>query len=464
MQHIVYLLLISFGALFILGIFHFTIYLQQNDKAFRNYSFYLLLMAVFNVVRLSDERLGPAYSLPVYDIATWDPVLANLAFLMYVNFLGVILNITNADRFFYRCWRFIQFFVPAFLLLYVIFRFVGNPLQVSEIIINIASFSCMGFGIVLAFRLLTLRKQKFFQLIIAGTLVSVSGVLTGLIINVFVYKSNTAFEGLYFLEISMLVEAVFLSAALGYRLKMAYHEKEKFQQALLVETQNRELLAVETSRLLQKELDIREMQTRIGKDLHDDVGATLSSLQIYCSLAARLMDEQPGEAKKMIEQIAFNTEEVMQNMGHIVWSMQSPENETQTIESRIKGIGYSLLANKHITCYYTIAETVEALCIEPELRKNIVFIAKEAINNISKHSNAKNVVIDLSCNNQTLTFFISDDGDGFDMNNKKNGNGLKNMVTRTKALGGQVQIESKAGKGTTIQGTIPVTSISYTGV
>jgi len=58
MQHIVYLLLVSFGALSILGIFHFTIFLQQKDKAFRNYSFYLLLMSVFNLVRLSDERLG----------------------------------------------------------------------------------------------------------------------------------------------------------------------------------------------------------------------------------------------------------------------------------------------------------------------------------------------------------------------------------------------------------------------
>ena len=57
MQHVVYLLLISFGALSILGIFHFTIYLQQNDKALRNYAFYLLLMSAFNVVRLFDERL-----------------------------------------------------------------------------------------------------------------------------------------------------------------------------------------------------------------------------------------------------------------------------------------------------------------------------------------------------------------------------------------------------------------------
>ncbi|MEO6254283.1 MAG: histidine kinase [Ferruginibacter sp.] len=462
MQHIVYVLLISFGSLSILGIFHFSIYLQQKDKAFRNYAFYLLLMSVFNVVRLLDERLGSFYSLSVYTVGTWDPVLSNLAFLMYVNFLGVILNITVADKLFYRCWRFIQVFVPAFLLLYVILRIAGNPLQIADSVILAASFGCMGFGVVMGFRLLALRKELFYQLIIAGTLVSVSGVLTGLIINAFVYKSGTAFGGLYFLEISMLIEAIFLSAALGYRLKVAYQEREKFQQVMLKETQNRELLALQTARLLQKELDIKEMQTRISKDLHDDIGATLSSLQIYCSLAARLMDEQPGESKKMIEQIASNTEEVMLNMGHIVWAMQASEEDTQTIESRIKGIGYSLLANKNINCDYKIGASIEILCKEPELRKNIVFIAKEAFNNISKHSNAKNVVIDLSGKDQTLFFLISDDGDGFDTSNKKSGNGLKNIRSRTNALGGHLHIDSVTGIGTNIQGTIPLTNISYT--
>ena len=78
MQQITCLLLVSFGALAILGIFHFTIYLQQKDKAFRNYASYLLLMSVFNLVRLFDERLQSFYSLSLYTVETWDPVLSNL--------------------------------------------------------------------------------------------------------------------------------------------------------------------------------------------------------------------------------------------------------------------------------------------------------------------------------------------------------------------------------------------------
>ena len=253
MLNTTYLLLITFGALFILGIFHFTIYLQQNDKAFRNYAFYLLVMAAFNVVRLLDSRVTTLYPLSYYDVETLDPILSNTAFLMYVNFLGVVLNITKAEKFIYRCWGALQIFVSVSVLLYFLLRIFGDRFHIGTAVITVASFCEMSFGFLMTFRLLRLRKEIFYQLIIAGTIVSVSGVMAGLFLNVFVYKENLAFGGLYFLEISMMIEAVFLSAALGYRLKMAYLEKEKFQQTLLEETQKREALALQAALVQQLE-------------------------------------------------------------------------------------------------------------------------------------------------------------------------------------------------------------------
>ena len=278
MQSTIYLLLISLGALMMLGIFHFTIYLQQNDKAFRNYAFYLLTMAAFNIVRLLDERINSFFPLSYYDVVTLDPILSNIAFLMYVNFLGVILNITKEEKLYYKCWKALQIFICSSLLLYFILRITGDRFNMANAIITVASFSGMSFGLLMTFRLIKLRKEIFYKLIIAGTIVSVTGVITGLLVNVFLYKENLAFGGLYFLEVSMMVEAIFLSAALGYRLKMVYKEKEKFQQSLLEETQKREALALQAAHFLKKELDIRAMQNRISKDLHDDVGSSLSSL------------------------------------------------------------------------------------------------------------------------------------------------------------------------------------------
>jgi len=462
MLNTTYLLLITFGALLILGIFHFTIYLQQNDKAFRNYALYLLVMAAFNVVRLLDARLTTLYPLSYYTVETLDPILSNIAFLMYVNFLGVVLNVTIAEKFIYRCWRALQIFVSTFLVLYFILRVTGYQFKLATAIITAVSFCGMGFGFLMTFRLLRLRKEIFYQLIIAGTIVSVSGVIAGLVVNVFVYKENLAFGGLYFLESSMMVEAVFLSAALGYRLKMAYRDKEKFQQTLLEETQKREALALQAALLLKKELDIRAMQNRISKDLHDDVGSSLSSLQIYSSLAATLMDKKPEEAKKMLQQIAANTEAVMENMDHIVWAMQPPETNGHSMEARLKDIGYGLLTIKNIQCHYSICQSAEAACKGIELRKNIVLIAKEAINNIAKYSNATIVLVSISGQDNHIILSITDDGSGFDMENYKAGNGLLNMQTRATALGGTTSIQSAIGKGTSITCSIPVTNISDT--
>jgi signal transduction histidine kinase len=463
MQHIVYLLLISFGALFILGIFHFTIYLQQKDKAFRNYAFYLLLMSVFNVVRLFDERLAFFYSLPLYTVETWDPVLSNLAFLMYVNFLGVILNITKADNLFYRCWRFIQLFIPAFLLLYVILRFAGNPLQIANTVIAAASFSCMGFGIVMGFRLLALRKEKFYQLIIAGTLISVIGVLTGLIINVFVYKSNAAFEGLYFLEISMLVEAVFLSAALGYRLKMAYQEREKFQQSLLVETKRNAELATQTANLLRKELDIKNWQNEVSRDLHDDIGATLSSMHIYGDLAQNIWDTQPGKSREMVGKISEQSKELIQRMGDVVWSLKSSEEEKNSIGLRLRNYSQELLSGRNIITHFKIDEVLAQKIVSPLVRKNILLIAKEAMNNIAKYSGSAEAFISFKQHGDRVQLIIRDNGKGFDRLFDGQGNGLGNMEQRCKQLKGVFSVQSEPGQGVSITCSFPIAIISHLG-
>ena len=462
MQSTIYLLLISFGALFILGIFHLTIYIQQNDKAFSHYAMYLLVMAVFTIVRLLDSRLTGIYPLSYYTVQTLDPILSNIGFLMYVNFLGVILNINSREKIYYKCWKALQVFVPAFLFLYFILRISGDPLKIANTIISTASFGCMGLGLFLTFPLLQLRKEPFYQLIIAGTILSVCGVISGLVINIFVYKDSLSFVGLYFLETSMIVESIFLSAALGYRLKIAYREKIIFQQTMLYETQKREALALQTAGLLRRELSLKEMQNRISKDLHDDIGSSLSSLQIYSSLAEKLMDEQPLKAKELLKQMAENTQEIMSNMEDIVWAMQPAPEKMDSLKVRIRNFSNSLLIVKDIVCDYQFDDEIEKSCNGVDIRKNILLIAKEAINNISKYSEARNVVIGLTKINGNVMLSVNDDGKGFNIHQCKKGNGLNNMETRAKLMNGKTVILSQPGKGTSVISTIPVTNISDT--
>ncbi len=460
MHAVTYVLLISLGAFLLLGVFHFIIYLQQRDKAFRNYALYLFTMALFNVLRLLDERLTQIYPLPVSTVATLDPVFSNLGFLMYTNFLGTLLNIRPSEKLYYFFWKGLQFFIPAFLLFYVLLMVGTGDGALAKMVITIASFICLTGGLVMTVRLFRLRKDIFYQLIIAGTLTAVIGIISGFAICVLVYHDNLAFQGIYFLEAGLMVESAFLSAALGYRLKMAFVEKEKAQQILLEETRKREALANETARLLQQELSIREVQQNISRDLHDDVGASLSSLQIYSELAAKFIDTKPQEARNMLKRIAADASKIMEHMGHIVWAIQPADSPSQSLEARIRAITYDLLSPRGIFSHIELSEAACLHCNQPELRRALVLMIKESVNNAAKYSNAHTVKVQLELNGTALILKVEDDGIGFDPGKQSPGNGIENIRSRAARLGGKAEIITYPGKGTRIECCIPLTNSS----
>ena len=91
----------------------------------------------------------------------------------------------------------------------------------------------------------------------------------------------------------------------------------------------------------------------------------------------------------------------------------------------------------------------------------IIFrIVQEAFNNIIRHAKASKTALALHYTSNALSFTITDDGVGFDIAAEvkmphKNKAGLKNMETRTKMIGGEMQIESKTGQGSLLKFTIP---------
>jgi signal transduction histidine kinase len=460
MYNILYLLLIAFGALLMLSVFQFTIYIQQKDKAYLHYSLYLLVMAAFNIVRILDARLTSIYPLPVHAVETLDSIISNLGFLMYVNFLGVVLNISRGDKLFFRSWRFIQVFVLSVLVIYTTLKLINSLDPVAEIIMASCSFLCLGYGLVLLIRLFRFIKETFYLLIITGTTIVASSVIVGLVVNYFIYKNRISFPGLAIMETGIMIETVFLSAAMGYRLKMAYQEREMYQQNLLEETKRSEELATQTAALLRKELDIKNWQNQISRDLHDDLGASLSSIHVYSSVAAKAMDKDAGKAKDAIEQINENARRVMENMSDIVWAINTNANETVTLESKLKNYGYELLSPLGIECTYQIDREVEEKLVHIEARKNILLVSKEAMNNIAKYSSATGAVVRININDRNLLLEISDNGIGFDKEQERSGHGLSNMQQRTEALGGYFHCNSEINKGTVIRCSIPLTNIS----
>ena len=90
-------------------------------------------------------------------------------------------------------------------------------------------------------------------------------------------------------------------------------------------------------------------------------------------------------------------------------------------------------------------------------RRDFLLIFKEAINNIAKYAAATQVNIHLVRKGGDLCLEIADNGQGFEVLKQTSSSGLKNMKTRAAALKGSINIQSQAGKGTSISLTIPTT-------
>ena len=100
------------------------------------------------------------------------------------------------------------------------------------------------------------------------------------------------------------------------------------------------------------------------------------------------------------------------------------------------------------TSGYKIDET--NFILDPQTKKQIIFIFKEAMNNCAKYANSKKVILRLDSNVSYSTLELKDDGIGFDIQSGGKGRGLKNMKNRAKKIGAELKISSTLDKGTTI--------------
>jgi signal transduction histidine kinase len=236
-------------------------------------------------------------------------------------------------------------------------------------------------------------------------------------------------SAMHFVYLGTFFDVVFFSLAMSYKIKDSFYK-------------------------------VTEVKNRLSKDLHDDIGASLSSIQIYSSVAEKAINEDIERTKSILKQIRQNAGKVMEDMNDIVWAMSTDQKDEMSFSGRIKNYGYELLSQKNIDCMYRIDMKAEQKLMKPESRKNILLIVKEALNNIAKYSEAMHADVYIGIQKNDLLVMITDNGKGFSVKHVVKGNGLNNISQRTALLGGTVEITSGPGEGTAIRCVIPLTSIS----
>lgn len=215
---------------------------------------------------------------------------------------------------------------------------------------------------------------------------------------------------------------------------------------------------------LNQKLQKSNFRNKISKDLHDDVGSSLSSLNLYSTVASKVLDSNPLKAREMLNKISVQSTLLMENIGDIVWSMKSTNEESINLSTKIKIFATDTLSAAEIDYKINIDDNEDVLVKSITGRRNILMIIKEAINNIVKYSEASFISITVKKLNDTLLIVVEDNGKGFDIGAaEKTGNGLSNMKKRAMELNGHCNIESKNGAGTALTAIFPLSALNNVG-
>lgn len=204
---------------------------------------------------------------------------------------------------------------------------------------------------------------------------------------------------------------------------------------------------------------IEKMRNRIASDLHDEIGSTLSSISISSTIIQNKLTGTAPEVNTLLHQISENTDNMMEAMSDIVWSINTKNDKFENVINRMRAFAIEILEPLNCEIIFNIDNKILDVKLDAIQRKNIYLIFKEAINNAAKYAECKHVWIDLiKIDMHRLSFKIKDDGKGFDhtfnftLDKEYNfgGNGLNNIYKRAKELNAYFNLKSGSGMGTEI--------------
>ena len=211
-------------------------------------------------------------------------------------------------------------------------------------------------------------------------------------------------------------------------------------------------IALENARLYerQKQVAILEERQRLGRELHDSVTQALYGISLYAQAAiGKMAAKQPDQSRQYLEDIQNTAQESLADMRLLIFELRPPildkeglipalQNRLSAVENRaqIKSSIQSNLNNR----------------LPSDLEQGLYQIAREALNNIIKHSHANSILIRIEQRPTSVSMQILDDGIGFSPETacREGCLGLTNMRQHAQVRGWQIQIESSPGNGTRV--------------
>lgn len=250
--------------------------------------------------------------------------------------------------------------------------------------------------------------------------------------------------------------AIIIAALLIFR---SYKQKQKIQELYVKQEAEKEKKKAELKALSERMEAIFSERNRIASDLHDDIGAGLSSIRIYSNAALFQFGKKPEETQNLLEKISTNSTNMMEQMSDIIWTINPKNDSGESLTLRMKNYALDISEASEVKVHFESNYALDQLSINTSARRNIYLIFKEILNNALKYSKCSEIEVLIHVKSEQLHLLIRDNGIGFDLEKSKMGNGISNINKRVASMNGEIKLQSSA-LGTSYSISIEISNIS----
>lgn len=196
---------------------------------------------------------------------------------------------------------------------------------------------------------------------------------------------------------------------------------------------------------LERQKEIDQLRKRISRDIHDDVGADLSKIMM---LSQQMEVTTNAEDFGRLNALAKSA---IDGLSEVVWTVNSDYDRLPDFVAWLRVFSFNFFDRSGVELEFKAASPLPDYVLVPDLRRNLLLIFKETLNNIIKHAKANAVTIDILCTTDgILQIKVSDNGKGFSTEGQFCGNGLRNMKQRAEDSEIEWKLISAPNQGTQI--------------
>jgi signal transduction histidine kinase len=242
-------------------------------------------------------------------------------------------------------------------------------------------------------------------------------------------------RAMFYYEIGLVLELGFFLSGLAYKNRRDIIERVKERERLKLENERKEFdkqMAVMAAK--------QEERNRISADMHDELGSGVTAIRLMSEI---MKSRLKGDVVPELEKISNSANELLGKMNTIIWTMKSSNDTLESLIAYIRAHAIEYFDSTPIECKVQLPVLIPQAEVSGEKRRNIFLSIKEALNNAMKHSQATQIQIIISTNDQRLMIKVADNGVGIDADKlRRFGNGLSNMRRRMESIDGSFKIES----------------------